>query len=182
MHQLTERSTKDAAAVKILTVITLVYLPTALVAVRVPYSIRGASADYAKNFFSTEFVQTSDSGSMQVTNNVWLLAAIAVPFTLFTLFLWAGWVHFTKVIPPPENDRPNTLPAILRRRQSSFKSVLSSTRRRLPSSPKLPHTNSFRSLFSVKKTVRPSDLESGLVVTEKTTPPGGSQAGGSEHL
>jgi len=36
MHQLTERSTKDAAAVKILTVITLVYLPTALVAVSFP--------------------------------------------------------------------------------------------------------------------------------------------------
>jgi hypothetical protein len=33
MHHLTERSTKDAAAVKILTVITLIYLPTTIVAV-----------------------------------------------------------------------------------------------------------------------------------------------------
>lgn len=114
---------------------------------------------------------------MKVTNNVWLLAAIAVPFTLFTLFLWAGWVHFTKVIPPPENDRPNTLPAILRRRQSSFRSVLSSTRKRLPSSPRLPHTNSFRSIFSTKKTMPPKDLESGLVTTKATTIPSGSEVG-----
>lgn len=33
MYFLTERSTKDAAAVKILTIITLVYLPTTIVAV-----------------------------------------------------------------------------------------------------------------------------------------------------
>jgi len=36
MHQLTEKSMKDAAAVKILTVITLIYLPTTIVAVRLP--------------------------------------------------------------------------------------------------------------------------------------------------
>lgn len=130
-----------------------------------------------KNFFSTEFVQTSDSGSMKVSDNVWLLAAIAIPFTLFTLLLWAGWVYFTKVIHPPENDRPVTLPAILRHRQSSFRSVVKSTRKVLSSSPHLPLTNSFGSFFSLKKTMRPNDLESGLAATEKTTAPDGSPAG-----
>ncbi|KAK6599508.1 hypothetical protein H4I95_08383 [Botrytis cinerea] len=36
MHHLAERSTKDAAAVKILTIITLIYLPTTIVAVSSP--------------------------------------------------------------------------------------------------------------------------------------------------
>jgi len=35
MRRLTEKSTKDAAAVKVLTIITLVYLPTTVVSVSV---------------------------------------------------------------------------------------------------------------------------------------------------
>ncbi|TGO38123.1 hypothetical protein BHYA_0081g00190 [Botrytis hyacinthi] len=81
MHHLTERSTKDAAAVKILTIITLVYLPTTIVA----------------NFFSTQFVQTTDSGHMTVTENSWILAAISVPLTAFTIILWWAWVYLTEV-------------------------------------------------------------------------------------
>lgn len=34
---------------------------------------------------------------MQVANNVWLLAVISIPLTLFTLLLWWGWVAYTKV-------------------------------------------------------------------------------------
>lgn len=36
MRRLTEKSTKDAAAVKVLTIITLVYLPATVVCVSVP--------------------------------------------------------------------------------------------------------------------------------------------------
>ncbi|KAF2185420.1 hypothetical protein K469DRAFT_707665 [Zopfia rhizophila CBS 207.26] len=77
MIELTERSTKDAAAVKALTVISLVYLPTTIVA----------------NFFSTQFVHTSDSGVMQVSTNAWLLAAIALPLTIVTVATWWLWVN-----------------------------------------------------------------------------------------
>ncbi|KAM3076430.1 hypothetical protein ACMFMG_007246 [Clarireedia jacksonii] len=76
MHQLTEKSTKDAAAVKILTVITLIYLPTTIVA----------------NFFSTQFVRTSDTGHMTLTGNAWILAAVSVPLTAVTIMLWWIWV------------------------------------------------------------------------------------------
>jgi hypothetical protein len=37
IHQLTKRSTQDAAAVKVLTIIMLVYLPATVVLVRVPF-------------------------------------------------------------------------------------------------------------------------------------------------
>jgi len=152
MHHLTERSTKDAAAVKILTVITLVYLPTTIVA----------------NFFSTQFVQTNEAGHMKLSDNAWLLAAIAVPLTVVTVALWGTWVYFSKVTPPPVNEQPNTLPAILRRRQSSFKSILTSRKKQRPS-PKLQSTSnwSFFSALSLKKQQPLKDLEKGIVFTEK---------------
>jgi len=80
MHQLTEKSTKDAAAVKILTVITLIYLPTTIVA----------------NFFSTQFVQTSASGHMTLLANSWILAAVSVPLTAVTIMLWWFWVYLAE--------------------------------------------------------------------------------------
>ncbi|PQE05919.1 cmgc cdk kinase protein [Rutstroemia sp. NJR-2017a BVV2] len=82
MHKLTtqEKSTKDAAAVKILTVITLIYLPTTIVA----------------NFFSTQFVQTNDSGHMTLLANSWILAAVSVPLTAVTIMLWWLWVYLAE--------------------------------------------------------------------------------------
>lgn len=115
MYHLTERSTKDAAAVKILTVITLVYLPTTIVA----------------NFFSTQFIQTEDDGSMRLSSKSWLLAAISIPLTVFTIVLWWIWVYFTKL---PVLDAAHLLsPPNITRRQNSFKSFaskLSSKKRR----------------------------------------------------
>ncbi|KAH8590924.1 hypothetical protein B0O99DRAFT_633823 [Bisporella sp. PMI_857] len=150
MHQLTERSTKDAAAVKILTIIMLIYLPFTLVA----------------NFFSTQFVATNDDGHMKLAENVWLLAAIAIPFTIFTLMLWAGWVHFTKIAPPPQNNRPTTLPAILRCRQSSWKFIVTSTKKRLPSPPKAASSGSFTTINYWKKKSLQHDLEKGCLPYE----------------
>ncbi|TVY43946.1 hypothetical protein LOCC1_G005609 [Lachnellula occidentalis] len=128
MRELAEKSTKDAAAVKILTVITLIYLPTTIVA----------------NFFSTQFVQTNDSGHMTLTSNAWLLAAIAIPLTIFTVMLWWTWLHFfTQVTPAPPSSQP------LQRHERQ---------------------NSFRSFLSFKKTKQPlSDIETGL--SSPQTPP-----------
>jgi hypothetical protein len=160
-----KRSTKDAAAVKILTVITLIYLPFTIVAVRNPLAVHWIQLMASKNFFSTQFVQTNN-GQLNVTRNAWLLAAVAVPLTVVTIGLWACWVHFTKVVPPPVSDHPNTLPSILRRRQSSFKSMLSSRRKTaMPSTPK-SHTSSnfsnFKSIFLFKKKQRAGDIECGV--------------------
>jgi Mg2+ and Co2+ transporter CorA len=75
MHGLTVKATQDAAAVKVITVITMIYLPLTVVA----------------NFFSTVFVtRTSDGGTntIQVANNWWILAAVGFPLTSVTFFTW----------------------------------------------------------------------------------------------
>ncbi|KAH9211753.1 hypothetical protein DL95DRAFT_369317 [Leptodontidium sp. 2 PMI_412] len=105
-----EKSTKDAAAVKILTVITLVYLPTTIVA----------------NFFSTEFVKMSETNNMQVSRDVWLLAAISIPLTMLTVVLWWAWVHFTKVEPAVSPEHPGF---VTLQRKHSIRSVVSSKKR-----------------------------------------------------
>ncbi|KAL9119693.1 MAG: hypothetical protein Q9187_003752 [Circinaria calcarea] len=79
MRGLTEKSTQDAAAVKVLTVITLVYLPATV------------------NFFSTQFVKQQTEGQLTkvvVLSNAWLFAAISVPLTAGTLFTWWLLVRF----------------------------------------------------------------------------------------
>jgi hypothetical protein len=100
---LQERSTEDAAAVKILTVITLIYLPTTIVAVSTPWKLNSTKSrsklTWRKNFFSTQFVGTDDSGHMSLSDNAWLFAAIGVPLTVFTVLVWWIWVRFAKVVP-----------------------------------------------------------------------------------
>jgi len=103
MIQLTGRSTKDAATVKVLTIISLVYLPTSIVT----------------NFFSTQFVQTNDSGHMHVSANAWLLAAIAVPLTLFTIATWWLWAH-CRIKLLLKTTQHLKLPRTLYRSQRSF--------------------------------------------------------------
>ena len=75
MKGLTQKATSDASAVKVITIITLVYLPTSVVT----------------NFFSTTFVNSqSNAGGTNVTvaNNWWVLLAVAVPLTLLTCVVW----------------------------------------------------------------------------------------------
>jgi hypothetical protein len=121
---------------------------------------------------------------MRLSTNAWLLAVISIPLTIVTIGLWATWVYFTKVTTTPptpdsEKDHNNsTLPSILRRRQGSFKSILTSRRTRPADSPTttLPHTSSFASMFSLRKNTTARDLEKGYLVSEKavgsrTSPP-----------
>ena len=86
---------------------------------------------------------------MSLANNFWLLFAIAIPLTAFTILLWWAWVHFTKV-PSPSTPQPLEF-----QRQRSFRSILSGKRE--------------------KKST--GDLESGLAGGESPPPPafGGSE-------
>ncbi len=75
MRGLTEKATQDAAAVKVITVITMIYLPLTVVA----------------NFFSTGFVhQSLVEGRLriEVADNWWYLAAVGLPLTAATFFVW----------------------------------------------------------------------------------------------
>ncbi|KAL1985619.1 hypothetical protein VTN96DRAFT_7599 [Rasamsonia emersonii] len=91
MSVLTLQGTRDAAAVKILTIISLIYLPTTIVA----------------NFFSTVFVHTNNQGDIQVSAQVWIMAAASIPLTSLTIALWWAWVHFAP--PLQANSRQSTL-------------------------------------------------------------------------
>ncbi|KAH1483782.1 hypothetical protein KXW28_001138 [Aspergillus fumigatus] len=72
MVKLAAQSARDAAAVKVLTIIGLVYLPTTIVS----------------NFFSTEFVHLNDKGNLQISRQVWILAVVSVPLTVLTIITW----------------------------------------------------------------------------------------------
>lgn len=108
MRGLAEKSTRDAAAVKVLTVITLIYLPVAVVS----------------GFFSTEFVHTHSQhdgrSRIVVTREAWLLAAIAAPLTLFTLMSWWIWTRL---------QAPNAAEAGRRISLASLQSFLKKKRR-----------------------------------------------------
>ncbi|KAK5326535.1 hypothetical protein LTR93_003397 [Exophiala xenobiotica] len=81
MHKLAEKSTQDAAAVKVLTILTLIYLPVTVVS----------------NFFSTSFVNSTTSangfGNITVTDDWWILFAASVPLTLLTIYIWLVWTR-----------------------------------------------------------------------------------------
>lgn len=54
----------------------------------------GSIADEKQNFYSTVFVnQDTDSNDIVISSEAWVYAAIAVPLTLGTLFLWWAWVR-----------------------------------------------------------------------------------------
>ncbi|KAH9208411.1 hypothetical protein DL95DRAFT_449866 [Leptodontidium sp. 2 PMI_412] len=79
MRILTERSTRDAAAVKILTVITLIYLPVTVVA----------------SIFSSQLIQVDDHGRISVISESWWFVVVSLPLTVFTFLFWRYWLSHT---------------------------------------------------------------------------------------
>ncbi|KAH8651810.1 hypothetical protein BGZ60DRAFT_420312 [Tricladium varicosporioides] len=79
MRVLTERSTADAAAVKILTIITLIYLPVTVVA----------------NFFSSQLIHVDEIGNISVVLGAYWFAIISIPLTIFTLCAWQFWLRWS---------------------------------------------------------------------------------------
>ncbi|KAK5272023.1 hypothetical protein LTR99_009553 [Exophiala xenobiotica] len=86
MQSLTMKGTRDAAAVKVLTVVTLVYLPT--------------TAVLLENFFSTSFVDFGKNGNgspmLTVAGNWWIALAVAAPLTVITIYIW--WFYVESVV------------------------------------------------------------------------------------
>ena len=78
MHELAEKNTQDAAAVTVLTILTLIYLPVTVVS----------------NFFSTSFVGMAPSAShIFLTKDWWILLATSLPLTALTLYVWWTWMR-----------------------------------------------------------------------------------------
>ncbi|KAF2805158.1 uncharacterized protein BDZ99DRAFT_574767 [Mytilinidion resinicola] len=71
MRHLTEKATKDSGAIKIITIITVFFLPATVVA----------------GFFSTQFVSIDPQG-LTISKKWWIYFAITIPLTLVTLLIW----------------------------------------------------------------------------------------------
>ena len=74
-----KQAAADAAAVKGLTIIAAIFLPTTVVL----------------NFFSASFIETRDH-SFALVGRWWLFAAVAAPLTVVTIALWAIWMQYQK--------------------------------------------------------------------------------------
>ncbi|KAF2833642.1 hypothetical protein CC86DRAFT_400258 [Ophiobolus disseminans] len=98
-RQLAEKSSRDSTSVRILTIITLIYLPCHRRLGEystIAYPV--ISSSLSQSFYSTQFVdQTEHPGgghSLEYTENAWLFFAVTIPLTLFTIVVWYTWSNF----------------------------------------------------------------------------------------
>lgn len=86
MRDLAEKNARDSSSMRILTIITMVYLPCTIVS----------------NFYSTQFVSQVESASghttLEYAQNAWLFFAISIPLTVFTLSIWFLWVNSSRLL------------------------------------------------------------------------------------
>lgn len=104
MRQLAEKNSRDSSSMRILTIITMIYLPCTIVSVGshtlsiLPINM----ADVDQNFYSTQFVDQKETISggtkLEYAQNAWIFFAISVPLTLFTILVWWLWVNSEKVV------------------------------------------------------------------------------------
>ena len=83
---------------RILTIITMIYLPCTIVSVSCLIQLLVLRSELTdKNFYSTQFVdqKENDAGTTTLvyTQNAWLFFAISVPLTVFTIGIWYSWVN-----------------------------------------------------------------------------------------
>ena len=89
MKHLAEKASRDSSSMRILTIITMTYLPCTIVS----------------NFYSTQFVNQIEVGGgttkLAYAQNAWLFFAISAPLTILTFLVWYSWVnagHMHKVL------------------------------------------------------------------------------------
>ena len=92
-------SKRDAETMKIITVVTLFYLPATFVTVspsvigkRARADVRDTQALFGMGMFQWDF--DNAHGRLTVAEDSWLFAAVAVPLTLLTLGFAYGWMWF----------------------------------------------------------------------------------------
>jgi Mg2+ and Co2+ transporter CorA len=81
MQGIAEKNRRDSSSMRVLTIITMVYLPCTIVS----------------NFYSTQFVDqivaNDGSSKMGYAQNAWVFFAISIPLTIFTFLVWYSWVR-----------------------------------------------------------------------------------------
>ncbi len=95
MEGIARRSMEDAAAVKLLTIIMLLYLPATIVLVSITSQPDQRRLTCRQNFYSTEFISktTSQNGDVvTVVDHDWpIMLAISLPLTVATVGCWWLW-------------------------------------------------------------------------------------------
>jgi Mg2+ and Co2+ transporter CorA len=81
IQKLTEKGSQDTVAMKVLTILTLIYLPATVVS----------------NFFSTCFVRTESpagkAAHIVVSGDWWIFVAASLPLTMLTFYIWLVWTR-----------------------------------------------------------------------------------------
>ncbi|EAT87761.1 hypothetical protein SNOG_05370 [Parastagonospora nodorum SN15] len=79
MRQLAEKSSHDSTSVRILTIITLIYLPCTVVS------------------FVDKKELPSGETKIKYATNAWLFFAVSIPLTLFTISVWYMWANSRRI-------------------------------------------------------------------------------------
>ncbi|KAF1960379.1 hypothetical protein CC80DRAFT_292804 [Byssothecium circinans] len=86
MRRLAEKNTRDSSSMRILTIITMIYLPCTIVS----------------NFYSTQFVNQKEiptgGTKLEYAQNTYIFFAISVPLTLLTITVWYAWVNSERML------------------------------------------------------------------------------------
>jgi hypothetical protein len=90
---LTKDTVDDSATVRLVTIVTLIYLPASFVAVCLYTLCSSGSAltDWGQSFLGMNLFtfQTSDGSGFQISKQFWVFFLITVPLTLITVGSWA---------------------------------------------------------------------------------------------
>ena len=90
---LTKDTVDDSATVRLVTIVTLIYLPASFVAVClcILWSSGSALTDREQSFLGMNLFtfQTSDGSGFQISKQFWVFFLITVPLTLITVGSWA---------------------------------------------------------------------------------------------
>ncbi|KAF2872633.1 hypothetical protein BDV95DRAFT_391903 [Massariosphaeria phaeospora] len=86
MRELAEKNSRDSSSMRVLTIITMIYLPCTIVS----------------NFYSTQFVNQKELASggttLEYSQNAWLFFAISIPLTAFTILIWYSWLNSQRLL------------------------------------------------------------------------------------
>lgn len=82
MVTLTEKAIEDSRSIKIITIVTLIFLPSTVVA----------------SFFSTQFVQIHGD-KFRLSRSTWVYFAVTIPLTMLTIAAWAWLPTLIPMIP-----------------------------------------------------------------------------------
>lgn len=95
---LNEAVRKDSAAMRTIAVVTLAFLPSTFISVRVELVIFDHLLIIGQTIFSTSFFNFSpgpkaQQGGWFVSDKIWIYWVIAIPLTIMTLSIWLWGQH-----------------------------------------------------------------------------------------